>query len=278
VALSIEVGDESTWPAAFAKVALRSKQLIISYKVEADRIERLGYDDVYLRNYPPPNEFKAEYTTLVDSLEGLLTPHSLVGYHCTRITSSEAANIRSHGLLPLSADLVKQKLDQCHADGHLTSNGYEYLKSSEHIALKLRNGWGNRTGMLWFCAHPSTLQSSGHVCRLFNSWGGEAIYKGHEEDPKIDLSNIGSPVIVKCAVPFHAVTHYWINFTERFLAQLVAADIAGSGLSADFDFHTNKPVHASSVLATIDYSDPRFEGLTRCQGWKGEDRISPPVR
>jgi hypothetical protein len=76
VALSIEVGDESTWPAAFAKVALRSKQLIISYKVEADRIERLGYDDVYLRNYPPPNEFKAEYTTWSIPLKG-----------CSRLTA-----------------------------------------------------------------------------------------------------------------------------------------------------------------------------------------------
>ncbi len=267
--LPVEIEDRTSWPPDFLSAAQQDRELIISYQRERSRIDRLAQNDVLLRIHPPTNKYQSAYRALVERLEAELTRHRLVAYHCTRLTAGEIGGIKSHGMRLLTPELVRNRLDQCRADGHLRKDECEYLQRSEIIQQSLSNKHGNRTGMIWFCPNRSTLQVSSGVHRLFRSWGGEAVYCGHEEDPNIvrALRSIGTPCIVKCAMPFPQARQFHGNFTERFFSQFISQDIEYPEPTAGFDLYTNHDLPASGVLEVIEFFNSRFEALTNCSSW-----------
>ena len=129
--------------------------------------------------------------------------------------------------------------------------------------------------MTWFCPNRSTLRISGGVYRLFRSWGGEAIYCGLERDGRMAdvLQRLGGPCIVKCAIPFAWAVQYHVNFTERFLSQMVSRDVEYSEPPPGFDMHTKQNLRPEDIMDIIEFSDPLFEILTGCSGWDARERI-----
>ncbi|MEJ0084997.1 MAG: hypothetical protein WDO72_04915 [Pseudomonadota bacterium] len=267
--LDVELEAVDTWPPEFLQAAVQNRELILSFQRERQRIDRLGWDDIRVRINPPENRYEDEYKALVDRLDGSLVRHRIVGYHCTRLTPGEIRSIKANGLRLLSTDLVRQRLDSCVADGHMTSAQCEYLVGSQIMRESLGNLHGNRTGMIWFCPNRSTLQESSGVYRLFRSWGGEAVYLGHEEDEKIAavLAGIGTPCIVKCAIPFPCDDPYYPQFAARFFSQFISNDFEYPEPSPGFDLCTERDLLGSEVLEVIEFSDPRFESLTACSTW-----------
>ncbi len=275
--LNVEIEAAETWPPGFLATMVQNRDLILSYQRERQRIDQLCQDDIFIRVDPPENKYKHEYEKLLERLDKTLTQHRIVGYHCTRLTPGEIAGVKSNGLRLLSAELVRQRLDQCVADGHLAPAHRTYLNGSQIMHQSLCNRHGNRTGMIWFCPNRSTLRDASGVYRLFRSWGGEAVYFGHEEDGDVAavLARIGTPCIVKCAIPFPCDAPYYPKFAARFLSQFIANDIEYPEPTADFDLSTKKDVRASEVLEIIEFSDPQFERMTGCSNWPPHYRISP---
>lgn len=274
--LAVEIEDQENWPPDFAEKVVGGRSLILSYQRERSRIDRLGQDDIRVRLDPPKNEYKQSYTELIDELESLLTPHKLVAYHCSRLTAREISSIKEAGLSLLSPALVRRKIDECYADKLITSEAYQYLSSSQHIAACVNNVHANRADMIWFCPNRSTLQDYSGAHRLFRSWGGEAIYWGHEEDDQIALMlrRIGTPCIVKCAISFARAEQFHTNFAERFVAQYVSDEIEYPNPPANFDLYTTEALRASDVIEVIEFADPRFEVLTRYASWPERYRIN----
>ena len=132
--------------------------------------------------------------------------------------------------------------------------------------------------MIWFCPNRTTLQDCSAVYRLFRSWGGEAVYNGQEEDPKIadTLARIGTPCIVKCAIPFSRAKQFSRVFAPRFLSQLVSDEIEYPEPPPRFDLYTEEDVRPSEVLEIIEFKDQRFATLTKCSDWDAHYRINPP--
>ena len=50
-------------------------------------------------------------------LRSLLETRKVLAYHCTRLTASEAEDIRAYGLHPLSPELVDKRLRNAHEQG-----------------------------------------------------------------------------------------------------------------------------------------------------------------
>jgi hypothetical protein len=276
IQIPIEVEEQQTWPREFLGDAIANRSLVVSYQLERQRIDRLGWEDVSVRINPPANQYEPEYTQLVDRLEPILVPHRIVGYHCTRLTRTEIADISARGMRVLSAALVQERLDRSVKRSDLTVADYEYLKISEVVGSNLKNMNGNRTGMSWFCPNRSTLRISSGVYRLFRSWGGEAIYCGLEGDVRIAdvLRRIGTPCIVKCAIPLPWAVQYHVNFTERFLSRMVSRDVKYPEPCSEFDMHTKQDLAPGDILDIVEFSDPRFEILTGCAGWATRERIA----
>ena len=274
---NVEIEVEDTWPPDFLQDVVQHRDLILSYQREEQRIDSLRQNDIFARVDPPRNKFKDRHNELLDRLDELLTKHRIIGYHCTRLTAGEIAAIKSKGLRLLSPDLVRQRLDQCVADGYMTPTHRAYLDNSQTMRDSLGNRHGNRTGMIWFCPNRSTLRDASGVHRLFRSWGGEAVYVGHEDDKHVGpvLASIGTPCIVKCAIPFPCDEPYHPKFAARFFSQFIRNDIEYAEPPAAFDLRTRRDMRASEVLEVIEFSDPQFESLTGCSTWSPHYRIKP---
>jgi hypothetical protein len=274
--LAVEIEDQQSWPPGFMDEVVNNRPLLLDYHLERARIDKLAEDDILVRVKPPQNEHKRKYKALVERLEHLLRPHRLVAYHCTRLTPGEVSSIRTNGLRLLTPRLTTEKIAQCHADGHLDNDAYEYLRNSKTIADNVGNVHGNRTDMIWFCPNRSTLQEYLGVYRLFRSWGGEAIYCGHEKDQRIasTLCAIGTPCIVKCAISFKRVDQFYENFSERFTSQFISDEIECPEPSAGFTVKTTQDLSAADIVEIIEFSDPRFTALTGCSKWPEHFRIS----
>lgn len=271
----IEIEDFRTWPVTIQNTVRQHKELILNFREERKRIDRACQEDMTLRFDPPANEWKEEYQSLVDHLEPILFENRIIGYHCTRLTSEEIGEIKSGGLSVLSPDLVRNRLERLYSNVLLSEQEYAYLTTSTAIQQSLNDEHGQRTGLLWFCPNRSTLAESSGVYRLFRSWGGEALYWGHEEDTDAShvLRRIGTPCIVKCAIPFRVAEQFHINFAERFLSQYVRDEIEFPEPTPGFDMHTTTDVPASGILEIIEHANPAFEALTRCSTWMADHAI-----
>ena len=277
---AVEIEDEATWPTEFLERARAGRRLVVSYQRERRRIEELGQQNISARANHSRNAFLPEYDRLVETLEGILSSHRVVGYHCTRLTSGEATDIRVNGLRVLSLELVRVKLRHCFADGHLTQANFAYLQNSPHIADSLRDPYGQRTHQVAYCPNQSTLRSAGHVYRFFQSWGGEVAYGGHENDSRIGqvLRRIGVPYIIMCAVPYADVKEWCHPLAEKFLSQFVSGKVKDPEPSAGFDLFATRDLAPGNVLDLISGRDPRFAALTHYKNWEVRDQPYIPLK
>jgi hypothetical protein len=253
------------------------RSLVLDYQRERERIDEIMQsDDLEARFFnPPSNRHKAEYASLASRLDKTLTHHRLVGYHCTCLTQREIVSIKAEGMRPLSAALIQAKFQGAIKDGYLAHGTADLLLRHESLIAAMNDQNGHRTGMTWFCANRSTLSEPSHVCSLFRYWGGEATRGSPAGHPEIlrEIAEIGSPCIVKCAIPVTDSRRHSDNYAEHFLSRSVADDIEYPEPSGAFNFHVTVAVAFANVLKVIEYEDAEFEELTRSKSWRIQDSI-----
>jgi hypothetical protein len=273
----LELEDMDTWSLEFTEAVRHNRQLIISYQTERSRIERLNWDDLKIRFNPPKNPYKDEYLQLVTSLDEFLKGCSIVGYHCTRLLPEEIKIIKENGLILLSKELIQSKFNLALSSGYISTKQYETLIKSKNIKESLDNQHGHRTGMIWFCPNRSTLKDASDVYRLFRSWGGEAVYNGHEDEDGVDdipiLRSIGIPSIVKCAIPIINANQYHSSYGERFLSYYISDAIETLEPTAGFDMNIERNLFPNEVLEIIQFDNPVFLELTNFLSWREQYQI-----
>lgn len=270
----IEIEDYNSWPHDFRQTVSQNEHLILSYHWERNRIDALCEDDVILRCCPPDNVYEAGYKQLVADLDGLLSTHSIIGYHCTRLTPFEITSVKGLGLRTLCPSRIQERINQAFNDKWLTQGEYDRLQTSPTIQDNLENRNGHRTGKIWLCPNRSTLRDNGAVHRFFRSWGGEAIFKGQADPMIMDaLSKIGLPCIVKCNVPFPDINPFHTSHAERFVSKFVSRSIEYPHPSPAFDMSIGRDLKADEVLNIIDISNPAFAKLTEYETWTNHHRI-----
>jgi hypothetical protein len=273
---AIEIEMESTWPPEFLAEVQMHRSLVLDYQRERARIDEIMQsDDLEARFNPPSNRHKLGYELLASRLDKMLTHHRLVGYHCTCLTSREIASIKAEGMRPLSTALIQEKLQGAIRDGYLTHDAADLLLLHEDHVAAMNDQSGHRTGMTWFCANRSTLTEPSGVCNLFRHWGGEATRGGPAGHPEIlrEIAEIGTPCIVKCAVPVMDSRRHCDNQAGHFLSRSVANDFEYPEPPGRFNFHVTVPVASENVLKVIEYEDAEFEELTRSKSWRIQDSI-----
>ena len=277
--MDVEIEDIESWPPEFRKLTIQSRTLVISHHEERLRIERFYEGDDYLRKKPPKNRYKQACRALVDQLEALLVPQRIIAYHCSRLTKEEIVNIKQEGLHILTADLVNKKLDGCLSHGYLKQAEYEHIRNSPHLFESLHNQLDSRTGMIHFCASRTTLMNSHAVYRFFRSWGGEALYWGHEQDSGLGhvISQMGVPCIVVSAIPFMRINQGYRQLSEHFIRYLFSEELGFTELSLAVDIRTEENLGPSEILDIIEFTDPGFEELTSKSSWSSRYQIKAPV-
>jgi hypothetical protein len=275
---AIDIEMESTWPREFMAEIQRHRPLVLDYQRERARIDKIMQsDDLEARfSSPPSNRHKPEYASLASRLDKMLTHHRLVGYHCTCLSSREIASIKAEGMRTLSAELIQEKFQGAVRDGYLTRGTADLLLRHKYLVAAMNDESGHRTGMTWFCANRSTLTLASHVCNLFRYWGGEATRGGPAGHPEIlqEIVEIGTPCIVKCAIPVMDSRRHYDNYAEHFLSSSVANELEYPEPSGMFNFHVTVAVTFENVLKVIEYEDSEFEELTRSKSWRIQHSIN----
>ncbi|MDD2609367.1 MAG: hypothetical protein PHX60_06670 [Giesbergeria sp.] len=127
----------------------------------------------------------------------------------------------------------------------------------------------NRANMLWFCFYEPFLAGESGIGRFFKSWGGEALYNSHEDDPVTGaaLCNIGIPCLIKANVPIASMKDS--VFPDGVIAREFLSHRGHQvETSTRSQGYSTKNISVQNIIEIIEHPSARFIELTKCEAWK----------
>lgn len=192
----------------------------------------------------------------------MLREHSLIGYHCTRLTGEEIEEIRLNGMILQDANSLSARIER------LQQSNLVSRENAERLRAKNQAGASNRRNMLWFCFFEPFLAGEHGTGRLFRSWGGEALYNSHEKDSVTGsiLRSIGIPCIVKADVPISSLKESF--FPDGAMARALLADLGHElRIPVEHEGYSIQNIPAEKILEVVEYPSKEFDELTQCETW-----------
>ncbi|HEY0838283.1 MAG TPA: hypothetical protein VGE72_30535 [Azospirillum sp.] len=212
----------------------------------------------------------AEYDRAHAGLHKVLQQNVIVGWHCTRLTDRERAAVVRDGMSLPNRGMLLRRINDAVSDG-LLANGIATRLKAEHEADD-----PHRANRIWFCFFPPRLAGDFGVGRLFRSWGGEALYGLHEDDPATGpaLRRIGQPCIVEAGVPIASLRPHSF-LVDKIVRRYLVHHGFRTSEPVDHEDCALHPLPAVAVRRVIALGDPDFVTLTGCNTWSDEFRLTP---
>ena len=210
--------------------------------------------------------------TAIEGLSRGLQPYEILGWHCTRLTCAEAAEIQCNGMQLPNAEMLERRIDTLVKTGCITPDIARRLKSENQADAK------NRAGMVWFCFFPPGDAGESGIERFFRHWGGEALYWGHEDDPVISpaISCIGTPRIVKAVVPIALLPENSGKLARYIYSRYLEGHGVRTYMQVGYEHYIVNPLPAENVRRIISFPEPDFCSLTGCCDWRNPIRNNQP--
>lgn len=241
--------DETTWPLEIIEYLDRKSNVLRDWEDSST-----PYRDAFSR--------AEAYDSTIYGLTDILKKFSLHGYHCTRLTDDEIAQIFSAGMSLQNLDKLKQRINALKDSRIISPEIGERLKNENQADDR------NRAGMLWFCFFAPNLVDESGIERFFRSWGGEALYNSHENDDETGraLSQIGTPCVIEAKVPIDGlrVDSLSIHMAKRYSFNRGL----GSENPKMFEGYSKLPICSQNILAIHKFPKPEFIRLTQCDTWR----------
>lgn len=173
----IDADDESTWLDTWLLRLEADREIITAYQRERARIDAAAEENVTLRIDRPVNEHQIGWDAALAVARRTAASHRLLGFHATRLVENEIREIKEQGLQVLSPELLRRRLEALQRDGAITDRQACRLLGYNQAADD------NRSGTTAFFVTRAQLAHAG-LDRPCRSWGGEALYNYHEDDPE----------------------------------------------------------------------------------------------
>jgi hypothetical protein len=242
----IDIQDGNTWPSELLTYLQEHRETFHSKEV---------YDPIKFNPYA--------YDSAIYGLRNVLNNYHLYGYHCTRLTEQEIRLIQQEGMSLPNKDVLNKRIDKLVGDGLLADDIASLLKSDNQADEDYRE---NR---LWFCFFSPYEAHEWGIRRFFNSWGGEALYNSHEDNPVSApiLNKIGIPCIIEANVPISNLSKH--TFLDIKVARQYLKNI-GIKLTepTDHEDAALTPLPANHIIKISRYPEQRFLELTKCHDWE----------
>ena len=243
--MPIILSDQSTWPSD-----------VIEF-LEVNFESFLGWECNCCENTPV-----CLYEKAICEMQSILKRHSLIGYHCTRLTESEIKHIRANGLLLQNAASLGKRIACLEESGLLGSDVARCLKNTNQADCP------SRANKLWFCFYEPYLAGCGGIRRFFCHWGGEALYNSHEGDRATGkaLRNVGVPCIVKAKVPIASLGRNCYpdsTMIKVFLSQREHQIENEKG----HEGYSTEEIGSQNIIKIIEHPGDQFITLTKCDEW-----------
>lgn len=241
----IYINDPRTWPDDLIQFLNENEELIAGWECSA-----------------PKTTLVYQFDNMIYALRDILRGFSLRGYHCTKLIEDEIVQIQTRGMS------LQNRQSLCvRIDGLLDQN----LIDSD-IASRLKNenqaDDTNRARMLWFCFFDPFIAGEGGIERFFRSWGGEALYNSHENDPETGaaLLGIGLPCIIEAIVPMVNLHECYLPETQIYRVYLQSKSHHITE-PTEHEGYSRFNISAHNIQYIIKYPEPRFIELTKCNEW-----------
>lgn len=256
----IYADSEGTWPRAILRLLARGAKANADFQLMRARIDRAAESNVTLRVNPPGNPHSAAWEDVLKATDEALVGHYLAGFHATRLTEAEREDIASIGMRVLRPALFERRLEG--VAGALSDDVLASLRTRNRV------GDGNRSGKAWFCFTRALLRDEGGIGRLFRSWGGEALYSCHENDPATGpaLMALGKPCIVVARIPVAGIETF-MSVGQRLVNAWCARRCIGTEHRVDFEGYVRADVAADDIVQIVTLDDSEFRSLTKHDAW-----------
>ena len=201
------------------------------------------------------------FDVAIHGLRDVLQAYEIRGWHCTRLTDAEADEVLRDGMHLPNVETLTRRIEAL-----AKTNLIE-----PEIALRLKSeNWAdekNRAGMVWFCFFPPRKADEYGIGPFFRHWGGEALYRHHQDDPVISpiLRRIGTPRLVEADIPIASLGRY--PDCAIYRRYLVSRGYR-SNEPTDFEGYIERPLPATNVRRVISYPERDFYSLTNCSEWR----------
>lgn len=244
----------STWPSEIVNLIESARNDLLNNLKEEARIDNLAIKNVEYRYNRPFNKYKESWCKVVELIENELKETKIIGFHCTRLMDYEISDIIENGLRPLDPNFSNSRIETLFDNMLITYEFKNKLIDKGELSAKYRT---NRT---FFFHCISTLTDEFGLCRLFKSWGGEAMYFNNENGTA--LQEIGIPCIVVASIN-RTELNEWPSLSERMICIYLDNDYHPH----DFDsWMINK--NRTEVLTVIKRENKLFEQLTNIKNWR----------
>jgi len=253
----ILINETDSYPIELVRLLKSCEKDLIKFDKEEKRINNLQINiDEYLN--PIENKYQQNWKLNINSIEEILLKEKFLGFHCTRLTNKEIKLISNNGLIPLSKELIKEKLTRVFSDKLISEETFKFLLENNASDQE------NRKGKIWFLHDTRTLKDSHSVGRLFENWGGESIYNDHEnlQTIKSEITKIGKPTILVCSFDFEELSPF-----KRLAEYISKIWINRKSKESFVNLFDTKIVKEKEVKIIIKYGDKLFDELTEYRNW-----------
>ena len=260
----LDLDSPQSWPKELLAHLDKHHEFFLQW--ENDQAQPFDFDKL-IDSFIPSEDHQGqsssqEYDQVCRGLRRVLQPYDILGWHCTRLTDFEAAEIQSNGVQLPNARMLARRIDA------LSNRNCINRNIARHFKCKNQADHNNRAGRVWFCFFPPWKQGEHGIGKFFRYWGGEALYRCHEDDlvTSSALSSIGTARIVEADVPIALLREFGYlepNIYRRYLISRGACNLP----LCDYEDCIVHPLPAENVRCIISFPEPDFCSLTHCSDW-----------
>ncbi|MCH5164928.1 MAG: hypothetical protein J1G01_00815 [Clostridiales bacterium] len=218
------INDKNTWHQDLLDLIESNKPFIRKYKY----VETYNFNlheaakdctPVNYKNLHRTNLYYYDLEYIKECVKSELQKLTLIGYHATRLTNEEVANIKKDGLITSSKENCYKRADNLLFDGYITKNECNYIK--RHCILNFPFE-SDRLGQIWFLSGNCDISTKyTGLNNLYKDYGGETIRNGIENTQLLKkLNEISKPCSVISYVKLNTIPQYQIDtLAEKLLLQ-----------------------------------------------------------
>ena len=254
----IIINEIDTYPDELIRILKSFENDLSRYLKEEKKISNLQFNSGEYIN-PTKNKFQPNWNLIIGKIEKKLIKNRFIGFHCSRLTDKEIGIISKKGLVPLSEQLAKEKLERVFNDKLVSRKTFKFLLENNS------SGHNNRKGKIWFLHDSQILKDYNSVGRLFKNWGGESIYNNHENNNPIksEISSIGTPTILVCSFEYKELDPY------RSLSEYISEIwVYRNSKEPNVQLFDTKVTNTKKIEKIIKFGDDLFNELTDYQNWR----------
>jgi hypothetical protein len=241
----LPLGEPDAWPIRLTELLDEHHEVFRNWEVAPDRVGAPVWDAAIM------------------AVAKALSPYSITGWHCTRLTDAEIGQIIASGMQLPDGAMLRGRIEALVRANLMPGDVAGRLQTVNQADDS------SRAGILWFCFFPPRLAGEHGIGRFFRHWGGEALYNSHEDDAATSslLRAIGTPCVVEADVPVSA-----LKSAVGLAMKLVRCDLIRRGYPTEepgeHEDRCVQPLAATCIRRVIRGGDPEFATLTGCHAWR----------